>query len=98
MVHFFHERSLLIFYILGSLGVIFAHGLGSQTSRVVSKVDEILSHNRRITLNCLGLSRGGIACLMLANKLCEHQHIDINLLLFDPVSLIFLFLFINQFT
>jgi hypothetical protein len=69
----------------GTMGVLFAQGLGNQCDEVVSKVDDIISKDKRVTLNCLGLSRGGIACLMLSRKLHKHRNVDVNLLLFDPV-------------
>jgi hypothetical protein len=71
---------------LGMMGTIFAAGLNSQCNEVVEKCEKILEQkNKRITLNVLGLSRGGIACLILANKLYNYRDIDINLFLFDPV-------------
>lgn len=53
------------------------------------KMQENIPEIRRIRVNCLGLSRGAIACLILARKIWSHEslreRVDVNLCLFDPV-------------
>lgn len=79
----------------GLLGMIFGAGLESQCKVVYNRVLEILAiHPGHLTLNLLGLSRGAIACLKLAQKFRGLSFIDqngtssrlhINMLAFDPV-------------
>lgn len=74
----------------GCRGVVFAHGLDEQTERTVERVKELLEANPKlaITVNALGLSRGGMALLILAQKFARQfssARVELNLLLFDPV-------------
>lgn len=55
----------------GLLGTLFAVGLDEQCEQVKKVVVRLvhLHHCTELTVNAIGLSRGGIACLMLAKKL-----------------------------
>lgn len=54
----------------GMLGVVFASGLSEQCDEVVALVHRLINdYNRNVTINVLGLSRGGVAGCMLAKKL-----------------------------
>ena len=54
-------------------------------------IQDLLSAGaKRVLCNCLGLSRGGLALMILAQQLSalpadQTQRIDLNLCLFDPV-------------
>jgi len=54
---------------------------------VVSKVKQLLNASFKVTLNCLGLSRGGMGVLILIQKLAKYtpNRIVMNTILFDPV-------------
>jgi hypothetical protein len=75
----------------GILGTLFAAGLEGQCDFVVMILKELLATGlRRVVMNCLGLSRGGLALMILAQKLAslEVDQIactDLNLCIFDPV-------------
>lgn len=71
----------------GKCGTLFGYGLSIQVSQVVTRVKQLLIAGKRIRLNILGLSRGGIAGMLLVKKLAgiDKQHLETNLLLFDPV-------------
>eukprot|EP01125_Pyxidicula_operculata_P018828 TRINITY_DN6736_c0_g1_i2.p1 TRINITY_DN6736_c0_g1~~TRINITY_DN6736_c0_g1_i2.p1 ORF type:complete len:324 (+),score=5.05 TRINITY_DN6736_c0_g1_i2:935-1906(+) len=73
----------------GLLGVVFAKGLDYQCRQVVDCIKSIFEsdENRQITLNCLGLSRGGMAILMLAKMLGDYDQdkLRMNAIIFDPV-------------
>ena len=73
--------------VCGLLGTVFAFGLASQCATVVQRVHELLRSGRPLRLNCFGLSRGGCACLMLAQRLSDlnPELLTISLCLFDPV-------------
>jgi len=73
----------------GTSGTLWALGLDTQAEQVYQVVSQLLALGSSIRINCLGLSRGGMACLLLA-KLLATKHVDINrvelnLFLFDPV-------------
>jgi len=73
----------------GTGGTVFALGLTEQCETVVQVLTSLLEKVQNVRVNCLGLSRGGMACLLLA-KLLVTKHVDpsrveLNLLLFDPV-------------
>jgi hypothetical protein len=83
---------------VGTMGTLFASGLDSQCQVVVHALRALLKRLDeewpkqspvRLRLNCLGLSRGAIACLILARKVWGHkdlrERVDVNLCLFDPV-------------
>lgn len=78
----------------GLAGTIWAFGLSDQCKRAVSRVQDLLQHkgapHRLLIINALGLSRGGIAALMLAQALSKVEgdllsRVSLNLCLFDPV-------------
>jgi len=68
-------------------GTVFAYGLKEQCQQVVSRVQALFSANKRVRLNCVGLSRGGMAIMMLAKMLSDYDKkiLEMNILLFDPV-------------
>ncbi|MFN3234798.1 MAG: hypothetical protein ACE365_05250 [Gammaproteobacteria bacterium] len=74
-------------YVYGLSGTIFASGLEEQCQVVVDRVKYLLDQGKIINLNFLGLSRGGIAGIFLAQKLSEvaSTRLKLNLVLFDPV-------------
>ena len=55
----------------GMAGVIFAAGLTSQCAVVTARVRQILAAVPSLTVNVLGLSRGGIGALLLAQQLSK---------------------------
>ena len=71
----------------GFWGTIFAAGLDDQCDQVVFRVNQLLEHNRKVRLNLLGLSRGGMACLLLIKKLSSipRSVLEVNAVIFDPV-------------
>jgi len=71
----------------GLMGTVFAYGLKEQCQQVVSRVQALFSANKRVRLNCVGLSRGGMAIMMLAKMLADYDKkiLEMNILLFDPV-------------
>lgn len=71
----------------GFRGSIFAHGLKEQCQKVVNRIETIIERKLTLCLNCLGLSRGGIATLHLIQMLSDYSLNDlkINACLFDPV-------------
>ncbi len=78
--------------VAGIAGVIWAVGLQGQCAAVATRVRRLLQAwpNAPLVINVLGLSRGGIAALMLAQKLAKlddaHQRrVRLNLCLYDPV-------------
>ena len=73
--------------VYGLRGMLFAHGLEQQCDVAVARVNELLTMGKKVKLNLLGLSRGGIAELFLIQKLkhIDCAHLEINALIFDPV-------------
>ena len=72
----------------GACGTIWAVGLSSQCAAVEARVRELLAQGRgHVRLVCVGLSRGGCAALMLAQRLAGYdaERLSLCLLLFDPV-------------
>eukprot|EP01124_Arcella_intermedia_P031770 TRINITY_DN7258_c2_g1_i1.p1 TRINITY_DN7258_c2_g1~~TRINITY_DN7258_c2_g1_i1.p1 ORF type:complete len:380 (-),score=76.40 TRINITY_DN7258_c2_g1_i1:76-1152(-) len=71
----------------GMMGTVFAAGLDEQCDQVVGRVKELMYAQRKVILNCLGLSRGGMAVLKLVLLLSSYrpQFLQMNILLFDPV-------------
>jgi hypothetical protein len=71
----------------GLWGTIFAAGLSGQVGQVVAEIDQLLLRFEKVRVNVLGLSRGGMACLMLAYSLRKHSpsQVSANMILFDPV-------------
>jgi len=69
----------------GCMGTIFAAGLRSQARKVVEVVDSLLLTNH-VTVNILGLSRGGIGAMYLCQMLAKKGSLlSVNVCLFDPV-------------
>jgi len=68
-------------------GSIFGHGLNKQCDQLISVISELIKLKHKIICNCLGLSRGAIALLILSKKIqnLEYDNISMNLILFDPV-------------
>lgn len=76
----------------GLLGTLFATGLDAQCNLVVKRIKQILAlvGVERVILNCVGLSRGGMAILILLRKIASEKNLSterlvVNALLFDPV-------------
>lgn len=72
----------------GFLGTVVAHGLTEQCAVVRTYVQGFVDAAHRVKVNFLGLSRGGIGGLYLAQKLqasFKPRNVRLNLCLFDPV-------------
>jgi len=75
----------------GLSGTLFASGLDVQCDLVISIIKALLAARaKRVRCNCLGLSRGGLALMVLAQKLGKlkddvSERIEANMCLFDPV-------------
>lgn len=74
------------------MGMVFAAGLTEQVDSVVRVVERMMSAGSRVSVVALGLSRGGMACLMLAQALSrlkrdhgDRAGIELRMILFDPV-------------
>ena len=71
----------------GCAGTLWGSGLRAQTETVRQRVAAILKLGVSIKLNVLGLSRGGVAAIFLAQELSllPDSQIQISMFLFDPV-------------
>lgn len=73
----------------GTLGLLFAAGLRSQAALVAAKLREMreVYNQKPIRCNVVGLSRGGLACVYLAQALGDvpRKDVELHMLLFDPV-------------
>lgn len=74
----------------GTSGMLWGTGLDAQADllrRRLFELKALLGTQRKIVLNLFGLSRGGVACFVLARKLSKWDpaEIDVNILSFDPV-------------
>ena len=77
----------------GCIGMICASGLVDQCRCVVQRVEQLMTHLAErgdggpVVLNVLGLSRGGMAAMKLAQMLAtfDPDLLELNLCLFDPV-------------
>lgn len=71
----------------GLPGLLFGSGIDSQYAVVEKVVIDLIKSGVKVQLNGIGLSRGGITCLLLAKKLgaIDLAHLETNLLLLDPV-------------
>ena len=69
----------------GLSGTLFAEGLREQCGRVHYRVEQLLARFRSVRVNALGLSRGGIACIFLAQALAPLPRARLAMLLYDPV-------------
>ncbi len=77
----------------GCTGMICASGLADQCQCVVQRVEQLMTHladkgdGGPVVLNVLGLSRGGMAAMKLAQMLAtfDPDLLELNLCLFDPV-------------
>lgn len=71
----------------GLLGGIFGVGLEDHIEEVVDTVIDLLKQSKKVVLNCVGHSRGGIAALLLAKRLAwiDARWLEINAVLLDPV-------------
>jgi len=71
----------------GFRGVLFAHGLKEQVALIRSYIAEFLRVELSVTVNFVGLSRGGIGGLYMAQELADLpiDKVILNMLLFDPV-------------
>ncbi|MCW8407815.1 hypothetical protein OQJ13_02385 [Legionella sp. PATHC035] len=71
----------------GYKGVLFGVGLEEQSDQVVEVVKKLIQDGYKVKLNCIGLSRGGIAAILATLKLSQIDrfHLETNLLLLDPV-------------
>jgi hypothetical protein len=75
----------------GTMGTIFGSGLSTQCQQVDTRIQQIIQkiYNAAycIIVNAFGLSRGAVACLMLAKLLGKYESrvVSVNLLAFDPV-------------
>lgn len=75
----------------GLAGVIWAVGLSSQCNCIMARLTDILhSRARQLRVTVLGLSRGAIGALMLAQRMAllseqHQQRLHVSLCLYDPV-------------
>ena len=71
----------------GCAGTLFASGLREETEKVRTVVKALIEAGHTVECNCIGLSRGGIASIFVAQELSNvsGEHLSLNLLLFDPV-------------
>lgn len=71
----------------GLRGTLFAHGLREQVSLIRGYVVEFMRAGLSVTINFVGLSRGGIGGLYMAQELADIpiDKVILNMLLFDPV-------------
>lgn len=69
----------------GTRGALFAHGLKSQCALVVARVQQLLAAGHVVKLVCLGLSRGGMAVLLLVQRLPASADLTVHTCIFDPV-------------
>lgn len=77
----------------GVLGTIFATGLTDQCNAVCAHVRKLISPSQlsspylKVTVNIIGLSRGGVAAIYLGRMLGHYDpmFVSTNLMLFDPV-------------
>jgi hypothetical protein len=71
----------------GCGGTLFAFGLKRQCKQCRERVQALLTRGHTIRLNCLGLSRGGMAAMYLTQLLADFDssQLALNLCLFDPV-------------
>jgi len=71
----------------GILGSLFGYGLKDQSQKVANAVFYFIKMGFKVRLNCLGLSRGGVAILLLVKLLSKipNTQLEMNIVLFDPV-------------
>jgi hypothetical protein len=74
----------------GLAGTLFASGLEGQCDIVKTIIEDLVAAGAHVSCNCLGLSRGGLGLMILAQilgALPENvvERIDLNMCLFDPV-------------
>ncbi|WP_298627238.1 hypothetical protein [uncultured Legionella sp.] len=71
----------------GVSGLLFGSGLETQFSQVEEVVKQLIRDGNKVKLNAIGLSRGGVASILLAKQLgdIDQFHLETNLLLLDPV-------------
>eukprot|EP01091_Cochliopodium_minus_P016031 TRINITY_DN587_c0_g1_i1.p1 TRINITY_DN587_c0_g1~~TRINITY_DN587_c0_g1_i1.p1 ORF type:complete len:340 (-),score=57.23 TRINITY_DN587_c0_g1_i1:56-1075(-) len=77
----------------GLSGTVFAAGLAEQCEKVLKFCGEFSKHCNTLKVTSVGLSRGGMACMLLAKKIQQKIDkkkfgtckIEMNLMLFDPV-------------
>lgn len=71
----------------GIPGLLFGSGLETQYNQVAQVIKELIKAGHKVRLNSIGLSRGGVASLLLAKHLgdIDQFHLETNLLLLDPV-------------
>lgn len=74
-------------YAFGLLGTVFAHGLSQQCDLVERRVRQLTESRRSVSVVILGLSRGGVAALMLAKRLAafDPAKLGVSICAFDPV-------------
>ncbi|MDP1602324.1 MAG: hypothetical protein Q8M03_03580 [Legionella sp.] len=72
----------------GLSGTLFGTGVDQQSDQALAVVKALIKTGHKVRLNVIGLSRGGVASLLLAKKLAavDPYHLETNLLLLDPVS------------
>lgn len=71
----------------GISGLLFGSGLETQFAQVEQVVKQLIRDGNKVKLNAIGLSRGGVASILLAKQLggIDQFHLETNLLLLDPV-------------
>lgn len=74
----------------GTSGMLWGTGLSEQASLLRDYIDQlrtIYGQERKVVVNLFGLSRGGVACFILARKLSGYSvvNLDVNMLAYDPV-------------
>ena len=77
---------MFVHRLTGNCGMLFAAGLKAQCSLVIERVKGLIELGKILVVNCVGLSRGGIACLYLCQMLADYPDtVSVNMCLFDPV-------------
>jgi hypothetical protein len=70
----------------GEAGRIFAYGLKQQSRAVVQRIRDLHSlQTGPVRLNCIGLSRGAVAVMYLAQMVKDTPRLAVRACLFDPV-------------
>ncbi|MFN3234633.1 MAG: hypothetical protein ACE365_04390 [Gammaproteobacteria bacterium] len=67
------------------IGAPFALGIRSQCAHVEKRVKQLLFIKNHVFVTAVGMSRGGVAALLLAKMLGQMANVTVNLVLFDPV-------------
>jgi len=72
----------------GCMGVLLMSGLREEAAAVTARVEELIARGHQVKCNVLGQSRGGIACIFLAQAIAQikqPESCELSMFLFDPV-------------